>query len=500
MKKQITNYIRAGYPGVFIVSSEESRVEAMLKIIAQEMECRLFAWSATDGLLDLSGGTAREAPGPLEVISLVSDLPEKSLVLLRDFHLFLEEANPVLIRAVKDALRAGKTATKSLLVLGCRFALPPELAREFVRVDFSLPDKDELAMVLDNIAASAEQSPPRDAVRNALLDAACGLTSLEAENAFSLSVVESGRLTPGIVSREKANEVKKDGLLEICPAAEQLNDIGGLEELKAWLQQRKNSFSREAQAYGLPNPKGLLIVGVPGTGKSMTAKATAMVFDLPLLKLDLGRVFAGLVGQSETNLRSVIATVEAIAPCTLWLDEIEKGFSGSKSSGVADGGTASRVFGTFLSWMQDRKAPIFIVATANDVTQLPPELLRKGRFDELFFVDLPNQLEREAIWRIQIARYQRVPGGYDIERLAAATNGWTGAEIEQLFVEALHQAFNKKEEPTDLSIMLVLHEAAPLSKLMGEQIEILRKWAKGRARFATKPTSEKTGRKILSVY
>jgi SpoVK/Ycf46/Vps4 family AAA+-type ATPase len=275
-----------------------------------------------------------------------------------------------------------------------------------------------------------------------------------------------------------------------------LDDIGGLDVLKGWLLQRQDAFGKEAQQFGLPSPKGLLIIGIPGTGKSLTAKATASVFNRPLLKLDAGKLFAGLVGQSEGNLRSVIQTAEAIAPCVLWIDEIEKGFSGSKRSGAADGGTSARVFGSFISWMQDRTAPVFIVATANDVSQLPPELLRKGRFDEIFFVDLPNQEEREAIWRIQITKYGRAPEKYGVSQLAQATDGLTGSEIEQLFIDALYDAFSRREEPTDLSIAMLLNTIVPLSKLMSEQITALRTWAKGRARRATVAEAEIRGRKI----
>ena len=268
--------------------------------------------------------------------------------------------------------------------------------------------------------------------------------------------------------------------------------------LKEWLLKRRDTFGQEARAYGLPSPKGLLIVGIPGTGKSLTAKATASVFQRPLLKLDAGRLFAGIVGQSESNLRSVIATVEAIAPCVLWIDELEKGFSGSRSSASTDGGTSARVFGSFLSWLQDRQSPVFVVATANDVTQLPPELLRKGRFDELFFVDLPNQEEREAIWKIQIAKFGRKPDDFEVVQLARATEGLTGSEIEQLFIDALHEAFNGRKEPTDLSVALLLNDFMPLSKLMSEQIDGLRKWAKGRARRATALAAERSERKIAA--
>ena len=237
--------------------------------------------------------------------------------------------------------------------------------------------------------------------------------------------------------------------------------------------------------YGLPTPKGLLIIGIPGTGKSLTAKATAKVFGVALLKLDAGRIFAGLVGQSESNLRAVIQTAEAIAPAVLWCDELDKAFAGSKSSGVSDGGTSARVFGSFISWMQEKKSPVFIVATANDVSQLPPEMLRKGRFDELMFVDLPNQTEREAIWGIQIRKYGRNPVDFDLVQLARAAEGLTGSEIESAFADALFLAFDRDREPGDLDVAQILTEFVPLSKLMAEQITGLRQWAKGRARLAT---------------
>ena len=498
MKTQIMNYLRAGYPGIYLVSCEEARIEAEMKTIAAALNYRLFAWSVTEGLADTADGHTRDAQDPIALLTAVDELPENTVVLLKDFHQFVEDGNPVLVRKVKESLRLGKTKGKALVLVGCRLALPPELEREFVVVQFALPDKEQLGVVLDNIAQSAKLPQPENEQRERLLDAACGLTSIEAENAFALSVVESKKLCPQAVAREKANEVKKNGLLEICSLAASLDDIGGLDCLKAWLLQRRDAFGKEAQAYGLPSPKGLLIIGIPGTGKSLTAKATANVFQRPLLKLDAGRLFAGLVGQSESNLRSVIATVEAIAPCVLWIDELEKGFSGSRSSASTDGGTSARVLGSFLSWLQDRQAPVFVVATANDVTQLPPELLRKGRFDDLFWIDLPNQAEREAIWRIQIAKFRRDPKQFDTVQLARATDGLTGSEIEELFISSLHQAFSQRAEPTDLSLAMLLNDLVPLSKLMSEQIEGLRRWAKGRARMATPQQSSSQARKIAA--
>ncbi len=236
-------------------------------------------------------------------------------------------------------------------------------------------------------------------------------------------------------------------------------------------------------------PKGVLIVGLPGTGKSLTAKATAQSLGVPLLKLDAGRIFAGLVGQSEANLRSVIQTAEAIAPCVLWIEELEKAFSGTKSSGSTDGGTTSRVFAGFLTWLQEKTQPVFVVATANDVTQLPPELLRKGRFDELWFVDLPNERERESIWKLVIQRHGRDAEQFDVAQLARITDGFTGSEIEAAFTEALFLGFERDREPTNLDIAGVLNEFVPLSKQMAEQITALRQWAKGRARLATSPAA-----------
>jgi hypothetical protein len=444
MRNQIINYLKASYPGLYLVSCEEERVEAELKVIAGLLRFDLYTWSITTGLMNLKDGNTREAPGPMEALALVPELPNNCLVVLQDFHQFLNEPDPALTRCLKDLLRLAKTKGKTLLMLGCRLVLPPELERQFVVVSCALPGKEELGIVLDNVAKSAAKPAPEGELRDLLLDSATGLTCWEAENAFALSVVESGTLSPQIVTREKANEVKKNGLLEVCSKVGSLDDIGGLDLLKAWLVQRKDAFSQDARQYGLPSPKGLLIVGIPGTGKSLTAKATASVFNRPLLRLDAGRLFAGLVGQSEANLRSVIATVEAIAPCVLWIDAIEKGFSG------------------------------------------------------LFFIDLPNEEERLAIWKIQIAKYHRQPEQFELVQLARATEGWTGSEIEQVFIDALYDAFSRREEPTDLSLMLTLNQAVPLSKLMGEQITGLRQWAKQRARLATRPIEATGGRRMMA--
>jgi SpoVK/Ycf46/Vps4 family AAA+-type ATPase len=506
MGAKIIHYIQAGYPGLYLVSPEEQRVEAELKAITDHLnrdqrtaeQHHLCYWSVVDGLVNTTTNQVHNASDPLEVLQAMSDQPERTIVLLKDYHLFLQDPNPILLRKFKDVLLEAKTKQKTLIVVGCRLILPPELEREITIVEFALPGKDALRGVLVGIVESAGIKDLVVEQREKAVDAACGLTTMEAENAFALSYVQTRTIEPTVVAREKAQAVKKSGLLEIIETRESLESIGGLDVLKDWLLKRRNAFTQRAVDYGLPPAKGLLILGLPGTGKSLTAKATAKVFGVPLLKLDAGRLYGGLVGQSESNLRSVMQTAEAIAPCVLWLDEAEKGLAGSKSSGSTDGGTSARVLGSLLNWMQEKTAPVFVVATANDVTQLPPELLRAGRWDQMFFVDLPNQEEREAIWAIQIRKHGRDAADFDTVQLARASEGLTGSEIEAVFVESLFDAFDHEAEPTDLDIAGVLTAFVPLSKLMAEQIGSLRTWAKGRARFATSPPPERKLRKLAA--
>lgn len=488
MQNQLTTYLRAGYPGLAVISSEEARAEAEIAAACTTLDRRLHAWSSTEGLVDTQESRATPCTDPLEALQLLdrlfaSDSP-RHVVLLRDLQLHLDSTDPLLIRRIKDILRLAKAGGHAIILLGCRLKLPPELEHEITHVDFDLPDTDRLGVVLNGILESAQITTVPEAVREAALQSALGLTTTEAENAFALSVVETEAIDPQVVAREKARALKRNGLVEVVEATTDLDDIGGLHELKEWLQGRAGAFSASANAYGLPAPKGLLIVGIPGTGKSLTAKATAGAFGLPLLRLDMGRVFGGVVGQSEANLRAVIQTAEAIAPCVLWIDEIEKGFSGSQSSGSTDGGTSSRVFGSFLSWMQEKDKPVFVVATANDVSKLPPEFLRKGRFDELFFVDLPDSLERAQIWDIVIERHGRRSTDYDTVVLSRACEQFTGAEIEAVFIDAMHEAYVHGKEPGPKDILAAINRTVPLSQLMDGQIATLRHWAKGRAREA----------------
>jgi AAA+ superfamily predicted ATPase len=500
----LSTYLRAGYPGLAVISSEEARAEAEIASVCTSLKRHLHAWSSTEGLIDVKEGRVTACPDPLDALQLLDGMfavtNPRHVVLLRDIQLHMDQTDPMLVRRLKDTLRIAKTNGHALILLGCRLKLPPELDHEITHVDFNLPGPAELGTVLDGIIKSAKVKNLDETVREAALQSALGLTTTEAENAFALSVVETKGIDHKIIAREKARTLKKNGLIEVVEATTSLDDIGGLGLLKSWLTGRASAFSESAKTYGLPAPKGLLIVGIPGTGKSLTAKATAGAFGLPLLRLDMGRVFGGIVGQSEANLRSVIQTAEAIAPCVLWIDEIEKGFSGSQGSGSTDGGTSSRVFGSFLSWMQEKTKAVFVVATANDVSKLPPEFLRKGRFDEMFFVDLPDALERAQIWDIVIKRHGRRPTDYDTVVLSRACEQFTGAEIEAVFIDAMHEAYAEGKEPGPKEILEAMTNTVPLANLMDGQIGALRHWAKGRAREAAiRTTPARNGRRLAEA-
>jgi SpoVK/Ycf46/Vps4 family AAA+-type ATPase len=329
-----------------------------------------------------------------------------------------------------------------------------------------------------------------EAGRERLLQAALGLTLGEAENVFAKIIVKDQRLSAddvGEVFAQKQQIIRKSGLLDYYAASEGFEHIGGLSVLKDWLNKRAVAFSTEARAFGLPSPKGILLLGVQGCGKSLCAKAVSSHWQLPLLRFDMGRMFGSLVGSSEENVRRAIAVAESVAPAILWVDEIDKAFAGSQSSGGSDGGTAARVFGTFLTWLSEKVAPVFVVATANDISQLPPELLRKGRFDEIFFVDLPSVDERTEVFRIHLSKRGRDPERYDVAAMVEASRDFSGAEIQEAIISALYDAFYAREELQTAHILSVLGETVPLARTMDEQIGRLRAWADGRARNASVP-------------
>jgi SpoVK/Ycf46/Vps4 family AAA+-type ATPase len=338
--------------------------------------------------------------------------------------------------------------------------------------------------------------------REKLVNAARGLTLKEAENVFAKTLVLDGKIDASdvdVVFSEKQQIIRKSGLLEYFASHEKFGDVAGLENLKQWLSKRNAAFTQRAAEFGLPAPRGVLLLGVQGCGKSLCAKAVSSLWKLPLLRFDVGRMFGSLVGSSEENIRRAIQTAESVAPAILWVDEIDKAFAGSVGSGGSDGGTAARVFGTFLTWLSDKTAPVFVIATANDISQLPPELLRKGRLDEIFFVDLPTENERREIFRIHLEKRARVPDGFDLAALAKRSDGFSGAEIEQAIVSGLFDAFSAETELDTAIVMHSIGETVPLSKTMSEELAKLRSWAQGRARPASDviaPAASEARRKI----
>jgi SpoVK/Ycf46/Vps4 family AAA+-type ATPase len=323
-----------------------------------------------------------------------------------------------------------------------------------------------------------------------MIKSAQGLTLDEIESAFARSFVENRRLVVDTILEEKKQIVRKSGLLEFYPAENSFADVGGHDLMKEWLDKRKKSFTEKAKDFGIPVPKGVLMLGVQGCGKSLVAKAIAASWNLPLLKLDVGRIFGSLVGQSEENIRKAIRVAESVAPCCLWADELEKGFAGVSGGGSGDSGTSQRVFATFLTWMQEKKKPVFLIATANDVSKLPPELLRKGRFDEIFFIDLPEQKEREEIFAIHLKKRKREPSAFDLTALGHATKSFSGAEIEQVVVASLYVAFDLDRELTQDDLMAEAKAQVPLSVMMSEEIDELRTWAQMRTRPSARRTEK----------
>lgn len=482
--QEISSLIRARYSLLCVHTYEEQRFLDLIQSLNQKRSSTTFVWSRTRGVLK-DGQGFNDIKDPMGVLAWYETLTERSILVLTDYHPYLKE--PALVRKLREMAQAMKRTPKNIVFLSPNFLVPPELAKEVTVLEMPLPTRVEIRGIVEK-AAKAVAGGPEQAVAkiDSLIDAAMGLTFDEIENVLAKSLVSKGNIDPILVQDEKKQTVKKSGLLEFLDTQSgDLAEIGGLEDLKSWLRSRKNGFSREARDLNLPLPKGILLVGVPGCGKSLTAFTVGKQWELPLLRLDMGRVFSGIVGSSESNVRAALATCEAVSPCILWIDEIEKGLSGSQSSGSSDGGTTSRVFGTLLTWMQEKKSSVFVVATANDISQLPPELLRKGRFDEIFFVDLPTPRERKAIFEIQMRRYGWVPSDLILEDAISATEGFSGAEIEQVLVAARYLAFGNSQDFRQEHLVQAITETVPLSQTMRDKISAMRSWAKHRARTAS---------------
>ncbi|MDE2126660.1 MAG: AAA family ATPase [Armatimonadetes bacterium] len=494
---ELETLIRSRYPIIYIVSWEEKRVEDALREIARDRGKRIFFWTITQGMVLNANHRDSATRDPIAALDFVMDSKEQALFVLKDYHAFISDVT--VTRRLRDLTSALKMSYKTLIILAPILKLPAELEKEITVVDFGMPGVEDLDVLLENIIQSVKDNAQvdtklSDTERDQVLKAAMGLTAFEAENVFAKSLVEKHKFDVDVILTEKEQIVRKSGILEYYPFNENIEDVGGLDLLKDWMQKRTVAFTEKAREFGLPSPRGVLLLGVQGCGKSLSAKAIGSLWRLPLLRLDVGRIFAGLVGSSEENIRKAIRVAESVAPCILWLDELEKGFAGTQSSGISDGGTTSRVFGTFLTWMQDKRAAAFVVATSNDVTALPPELLRKGRFDEIFFIDLPAHDERKEIFRIHLAKRKRNPDEFDLDLLADATPGFSGAEIEAVVLDGLYEAFDDPDKALSTeSLILAAHQSVPLSVTMRERIEDLREWANTRARQASSVAAEDMG-------
>ncbi|MGD9101762.1 MAG: AAA family ATPase [Anaerolineae bacterium] len=493
--------IKARYPLIYITSWDEPRIEDMLRGIAGQRRKRLFAWTVTSGVVAID--TLQPTPidpsavGPMQALEHVAEARDAAIFLFKDFHRFLaadlDPENARVVRKLRDLARTLKRSEKTLIFLSPLLRLPPELEKEINVLDFALPTLDELSQALERVIRSAHARAASELdldlkgeEQERVLKAARGLTVSEAEKVFAKSVVLRRGLDLDVIIAEKKQLIRKSGILEYTEPIEHINHVGGLIELKRWLGKRRMAFSERARQFGLPEPRGLLLLGVPGGGKSLVAKATASLWQLPLLRLDMGKVFSQMVGSSEENIRSALRMAETVSPAVLWLDEIEKGLAGTISSHRSDAGTAARVFGSFLIWLQEKTAPVFVIATSNNINLLPPELLRKGRFDEIFFVDLPSSEEREEIFAIHLDKRYRDPNNFDLLQLARVSEGFSGAEIEQAIIAGLYEAFDNGERDLSTQDLLdAIQATIPLSRTMREQMTALRNWARTHARQAS---------------
>ena len=497
MKEELGILVKAQYPLIYLVTSEEERAEEAISKIAQlnTQHRRVFVWTVTHGMIEL--GQPRQTSqhntvSPEAAIEWVVRQREGGIYIFKDLHPFITSA-PV-TRWLRDAIASFKGTEKIIILMSPLQEVPIELEKDVVVLDFPLPDMGELDTVLSQHLGKNQNRRTTTEVREKLLKAALGLTKDEAEKVYRKAHVKASKLTEDeveIVLSEKKQLIRRNGILEYIEEDETINAVGGLEELKKWLKQRSNAFTERARGYGLPQPKGMLILGVPGCGKSLIAKTTSRLWSLPLLRLDMGRVYDGsMVGRSEANLRNALKTAESISPAILFIDELDKAFAGGTGSADSDGGTSSRIFGSFLTWMQEKTSPVFVMATANRIERLPGEFLRKGRFDEIFFVDLPNSEERQDIFNIHLTKRRSDISRFDLEQLAKVSDGFSGAEIEQALIAAMYEAFAQDREFTQLDIIAAIKATLPLSRTMTEQVTALRDWARQRARPASASVAE----------
>ncbi len=476
--------VRSRYGIILLDTPDEAQADALIRAVATQQSLALYHWSRHAGIrkAGTGGGVASDTAAPLGALQHIANEGAEGLYVFPVNEPWLEDGG--IASALKEAGAALGKVRGAVLLVGDSIKLPSALAREAATLPVPTPTEAEyrelLRRLVRDLQPKMELTPEMTA---RLLKLLSGLTQGEARRVLTRAILDDGRLTEEDleqVARAKRQSVLQESLLEYYAAEETLADVAGLERLKRWLTARHALLTdpEKAARYNLPFPRGILLLGVPGCGKSLSAKAVAREWQLPLLRLDATRLYNKYVGETERNLHRAMRAAERVSPAVLWIDEIEKAFS--VDGGGDDGGLSLRLLGAFLSWLQERTHPVFVVATANDITRLPPELIRKGRFDEVFFVDLPGGPEREAIFGLQLKHRGQDPGNFDLKGLAAATSGWSGAEIEQAVVGALYTCLARDEPLEEAGILWEVDRTRPLSETMVENITQLRQWAEGR--------------------
>jgi AAA+ superfamily predicted ATPase len=480
-EQELDVYLRARFTLMVLVTNEEERALQMVKSVCEKSKRPCLTWDVADGFQSLAGNSALpSAKDPISALEQIDKSDSEALYALKDFHDCW--GNAQIKRKLRSVAHRLKFTKKSILVTTPSSKIPEELKDEAVVVEFSPPNTAELEAVLNRLTQTPGVKVNLTKLgREKLVQAALGLTGSQAQRVFAKAIVSDGVLDDrdiDLVTQEKKEIIRESEALEFYAVTETPDDVGGLGVLKNWLRLRERAFTQEARDYGLPSPKGIALIGIPGTGKSLTAKMIGGLWRLPLLRLDVGALFGSLVGEAEERTRRALRLAETVAPCIVWIDEMEKALA----HGGGDSGTSTRVFGTILTWMQEKIAPCFVIGTANDISSLPPEVLRKGRFDEIFFLDLPTMEERQEIFTVHLRKRNRLPQDFDTIRLARESQGYVGAEIEQAIIDAMYVGFNAKREFTAEDISAALKRQVPLSVSQRETIEALRNWLReGRA-------------------
>ena len=517
--------IDSSTPIVVMETVEEMRAVRMVRIACSNLNLATFEWSIASGLVrcgqpaiesalisaGIVGQSVYEPPGeeakalynsrdPAQMLGNLEGITLEAAFILKDFHRHMDD--PVVVRRLRDVGQKFSANRRTVIITAPKFTAPPELASLIEFFELPLPDRQRLRQIIDEtlVRVSKIHTLQRKLDANgfdAMAENLRGLTEEEAERAISQALVTRYALCPETVTdvlQAKKDLLRRSEMLDFVQDSASMSAVGGLENLKAWLSQRQDSWEDRARAFGLDPPKGIIILGVQGCGKSLCARAVAGEWKLPLVKFDTAAIYDKYIGETEKRIQKVFQVAEGLAPCVLWIDELEKVFAGSgPDSASADAGVSSRLLAAFLSWMQDRKAPVFVAATCNNVTVLPPELIRKGRFDELFFVDLPTQREREQIFAIQLTRRKRNAAEFDLARVAGAAKGYSGAEIESAVQTALYAAYSQKQQLSTQHLLAALNSTVPLSKTRAEEIEALRDWAIARAVPASAPERKAEG-------